>query len=77
MEKETVVVDKQGRIYLPKKMKEEVGSKFFVVRIDKELLLVPVPLNPVKELERIGKSLPRKSVSKFRKEILEGTSKAI
>jgi bifunctional DNA-binding transcriptional regulator/antitoxin component of YhaV-PrlF toxin-antitoxin module len=77
MEKTTVVMDKQGRIYLPRQIKKDLGRKFFVVKINKDIILVPVPSDPVKELERIGKGLPKKSIKRFRKEILEETSKVI
>lgn len=76
MEKTTVVMDKQGRIYLPKKLKT-IGRRFFIVKIDKEFMLVPIPSDPVKELEKIGKGLPKKSLRQFKKEILEEARKAI
>ena len=77
MEKTTVVMDKQGRIYLPRKLEKDTGRKFFIVKIDRELMLVPVPSDPVKELERIGKGLPKRTLKQFRKEILQEASKAV
>lgn len=77
MEKITVVMDKQGRIYLPKQLKKDLGRKFFVVKVNKDIMLVPVPSDPVKELERIGKKLPKKSVKQFRKEIMEEASRVV
>lgn len=75
MEQATVVMDKQGRIYLPKQLKKDLGRKFFAVKINKDIMLVPVPADPVKELARIGKGLPRKSIKKLKKEILEEASR--
>ncbi|MDE1824966.1 MAG: hypothetical protein KGH61_01350 [Candidatus Micrarchaeota archaeon] len=69
MERSTVVVDRQRRIYLPKKFKERAGSKFFIVKIGEEIRLVPIPADPAKDLAKLGKKLPAKSISKFRNEI--------
>jgi DNA-binding transcriptional regulator/RsmH inhibitor MraZ len=77
MKQTTVVMDKQGRIYLPKHLKANIGRKFFAVKINKDIMLVPVPPDPVKELERIGRGLPKKSVRRLRKEILEEASKVV
>ena len=77
MEQTTVVMDKQGRIYLPKRLKKDLGRKFFAVKVNKDIMLVPVPSDPVKELARIGKGLPKKSVKRLRKEILEEASKVV
>ena len=73
----TVVMDKQGRIYLPKQFKKDLGRKFFAVKINKDIMLVPVPADPVKELARIGKNMPNKSIKRLRKEILEEASKVM
>ncbi len=71
MEKATVVMDRQRRIYTPKKLSEKVGSKFFVIKMGNEIRLVPVSTNPAEDLGRIGNKLPKKSISQLKKEILE------
>jgi len=70
MEESVVVMDRQRRIYIPRKFKEKTGSRFFVVRIGNEIRLVPVPSDPVKDMGKIGSRLPRKSIKQFKKEIL-------
>ena len=70
MERATVVVDRQRRIYLPRKFGEKVGSRFFVLKLGNEIRLVPVSRDPAKDLESIGSKLPKKSIKQFRKEIL-------
>ena len=77
MEKAVTVMDKQGRIYIPKNLKKDLGRKFFVVKIDKEIMLVPIPIDPAKELERIGKRLPKKSIRELRKGILEAAMNVV
>lgn len=77
MEKVTTVMDKQGRIYLPKSLKKGIGKKFYIIKVDREIMLVPIPGDPAKELEKMGKSLPKKSIKSFRKEALKEVSKVI
>lgn len=69
MEKATVVMDKQRRIYLPRKFKEKVGNRFFVIKMGNEIRLVPVSNKPAEDLGKIGSKLPKKSISWFKKEI--------
>ncbi|MDE1810554.1 MAG: AbrB family transcriptional regulator [Candidatus Micrarchaeota archaeon] len=69
MERATVVVDRQRRIYLPKRFKEKAGSKFFIVKMGDEIRLVPIPANPIEDLAKLGSKLPAKSIRQFRKEI--------
>ena len=54
---------------LPKPMREKVGKEVFIVEVKDGVLLIPKPADPVKELEKIGKPLPDKSVKELRKEI--------
>ena len=69
MKRATVVVDRQRRIYLPKRFKEKAGNKFFIVKIGDEIRLVPIPANPVEDLAKLGRKLPAKSIRQFKKEI--------
>lgn len=57
-------------------IKKYLGKKFFAVKINEDIILVPVPLDPVNELASIGKGLPKKSIRRFRKEILEEASRS-
>lgn len=47
----TVDVDSRGRIYIPKKMREEHGEKFKIVELDSGIKLVPIDDNPVEGLK--------------------------
>jgi DNA-binding transcriptional regulator/RsmH inhibitor MraZ len=77
MENATVVMDKQRRIYLPRKFKEKAGSRFFIVKMGNEIRLVPVPSNPEGDLGRMGSKLPKKSISQLKKEILAEAHKGL
>ncbi len=77
MEKATVVMDRQRRIYLPRKFKERVGSKFFVLKMGNEIRLIPVQANPAEDLGRLGSKLPKKSVKQLKKEILAEASRGL
>ena len=70
MEKAIAVMDKQRRVYIPKGIgKGKNFEKFFVVEMPNQIVLVPIPKNPVKDLERLGKKLPDKPWSYFKNEI--------
>lgn len=69
MENTIAVMDKQGRLYIPKRIKRPLESRFFVVKVDSKLILIPVPKNPAKDLEELGKGLPKKTVEEMKKEI--------
>ena len=77
MEKATVVIDAQRRIYLPRKFKAKAGSRFFVVTMGNEIRLVPISSDPAEDLGRIGSKLPKKSISKLKKEILAQAHKGL
>ena len=62
-------VDDRGRIYLPKPIREKIGKEVFVVEVKDGVLLIPKPVDPVKELEEIGKGLPDKPIKELKREI--------
>ncbi|MDE1823262.1 MAG: AbrB family transcriptional regulator [Candidatus Micrarchaeota archaeon] len=69
-------MDDQGRIYLPKKVKEGMGRRFFAFKMRGELILVPIPEDPVKDLQEQGKKLPKNiSIKTLRKEAYEEAMK--
>jgi len=39
-----------GRVYIPKKLREKFGERFHIVDRDDRIILVPVSENPLKEL---------------------------
>jgi len=63
--------DERGRIYLPKDIREKLGKEFYLVETKAGIYLIPIPANPVKDLEEIGKKLPEKSIKELRKDILK------
>ena len=77
MEKATVVMDRQRRIYIPRKFKEKAGSRFFVLRVGNEIRLVPVASDPAGDLGRIGSKLPKKSISQLKREVLAEARKGL
>ncbi len=77
MEKAIVVMDRQRRIYIPRKFKEKAGCRFFVVKMGNEIRLVPVPSNPAKDLGMLGSKLPKKSIGQLRKEVLIEAQKGL
>jgi DNA-binding transcriptional regulator/RsmH inhibitor MraZ len=62
--------DEKGRLYIPKKLQSKISSEMFIIELKEGLLLVPVPEDPLKELQLIGQSLPDKSIAEF-KSIIE------
>ncbi len=62
-------IDEKGRLYLPKKIRRGLKGKVYVVRMGNEVVIIPIPEDPVSELAEIGRKLPDKPVREFRKEI--------
>lgn len=57
--KSGVVCDDRGRILLPKDLREEYGEKFIIAKAPGEVVLIPVPKDPLKDLRELGKKLPK------------------
>lgn len=68
-----IKIDERGRIYIPKKYIHKVPNEFYIVEMDKGRFLVPIPKNPLEELEKIGVDIPNISLSELKKEILKQT----
>lgn len=66
-----IISDERGRIYIPKKYIHKVPNEFYIVEMDKGRLLVPIPKNPLEELEKIGVDIPDLSLSDIKEEILK------
>ncbi|RLI78951.1 AbrB family transcriptional regulator [Archaeoglobales archaeon] len=64
-------VDKKGRLYIPKQMRNKIGEEVYLVETKDGLMLIPKPEDPLKMLEEIGKALPDKSIDEIKKDILE------
>lgn len=62
--------DKKGRIHLREAIRARYGEKFVVVQMPDELVLRPVPKDPVRDLEEIGRALKGRSVEEL-KELID------
>lgn len=72
-----VKVDKKGRIYLPKDLREKFNvTEFYAVDVPEGILLIPLR-DPIKVLEEEGKKLPNSPLNKLRKEALKEAEKEI
>ena len=61
-------LDDRGRLLLAKEIRERYGDEFAVVEAPHELVLLPIPKDPLKALRAEGKKLPKgMSVHKLRK----------
>ena len=61
-------LDSKRRIILPKDTEERYGKKFVIVRLQNEILLKPLPRDPLKALMREGRKLRGVSVAQFEQE---------
>ncbi|MDI3474501.1 MAG: hypothetical protein PWQ95_229 [Thermococcaceae archaeon] len=68
-------VDSKGRLYIPKEMRKGLSREVYLVRIDNEILVVPKPEDPLKDLEELGKSLPDKPISEIRRDLRKEAEK--
>lgn len=67
----TISCDDKGRILLSKDLREQYGKEFVVVRAVDEIVLLPVPKDPLKILREEGRKLPKVSVSELKKKARE------
>ena len=65
-----VKMDKDGRIHIPTSLKHGPWPKFIITRPGNKLILTSMPIDPIRDLEDIGKSIPDKALKDLRKEIL-------
>jgi DNA-binding transcriptional regulator/RsmH inhibitor MraZ len=60
--------DDRGRILLPKDVRNAYGEEFVLVKAPNEIVLIPVPKDPLKTLQEEGKKLPKDvSVAELKK----------
>jgi len=62
-------IDSKGRLYIPKRLREKLGKEVYLVEIGGRIVIIPKPVDPLKELEKLGRDLPDISISELRKEI--------
>lgn len=70
-------VDERGRITLGLKMVDKHGDKFAVISHGKEIVLVPIPKDPLAELRRLGKEagIDRYTIKELREMALQDAEK--
>jgi DNA-binding transcriptional regulator/RsmH inhibitor MraZ len=74
-----VSFDKQGRLYVPEKMRKLLQFKMFVARIQNQgIYLEPIKEDPIKALAELVKGkLKSKSVKQLKKEAREEIEKNV
>lgn len=72
-----VVCDEKGRIVLPKQVREAFGRRFVIVPALGEILLLPIPRDPVKRLGELGRKagISQMSLSQLKRSIAEEASR--
>ncbi len=63
--------DKTGGISLKESLRTRYGDRFVVVEAPDELVLLPIPDDPVEDLGELGGKLPNISLQQLRAKILE------
>lgn len=69
--REIAIVDSKRRLLLPKDVIERYGQRFVVVRLPGEMLLKPLPEEPLKALQEEGRKLKGISAEQLEKEVEE------
>ncbi|HLC76704.1 MAG TPA: hypothetical protein VJH04_00715 [archaeon] len=54
-----VTLDDRGRLLLDKGLRDKYGDKFVVVEALGEIVLIPVPKDPLATLQKEGEKLPK------------------
>lgn len=65
----TTQCDQKGRIQLKQAVREKYGEKFVIVEAPDKILLLPVPRDPVRDLEELGRPLRGISMKALKKRI--------
>ena len=66
---ETSKCDKEGRIRLSQAIRSKYGEKFLVLEGRREVILRPIPRDPLQDLREIGRLLKGKSVEELKQTI--------
>ncbi|WP_336361537.1 AbrB/MazE/SpoVT family DNA-binding domain-containing protein [Haladaptatus sp. ZSTT2] len=67
--------DQQGRLYIPKEVREKYGDKYHIVTYDDRIELIPVADDPLGAVREAAGDLRETSVAKIREDI-EAEAKA-
>ena len=63
--------DAKGRVYIPKVYQKKMTKDVFIIETKEGLLLIPIPEDPVQELEKLGEKLPSLTIKELKNAILE------
>lgn len=66
--------DMKGRLYLRESLRQKYGERFIAVPAPREILLIPVPEEPLQDLREATKKLRGVSAKKM-KAIIEETAR--
>ena len=61
--------DKKGRLQLSHAVRSRYGEKFLVLEGQREVILRPIPRDPLQDLREIGRLLKGKSVRELKEAI--------
>ncbi|WP_287960317.1 hypothetical protein [Acidiplasma sp.] len=64
-------MEKNGKIYIPKEIRENYGTKFFIVPYRYKIILYDIPENPIEDLIRLGERLRDIPIKKLKNDINE------
>jgi bifunctional DNA-binding transcriptional regulator/antitoxin component of YhaV-PrlF toxin-antitoxin module len=67
--------DKQGRLYIPKEVREKYGERYHIVTYEDRIELIPVADDPLAAVRAAAGELRDASVEEIREDI-EGEAKA-
>jgi len=71
-----VIADERGRVTLGKDVADKYGKKFAMVKMPGEIVLIPIPDDPLKSLQEEGKKIPaHMSVKDLKRIALEEATK--
>ncbi len=79
MARDTVTCDSKGRVVLPKEVRKRFGQAYYVVPTIGDVVLIPVPKDPVKDFWEMGKKagLDKLSIKEMKKSIREQLEKEL
>ena len=74
---QTAKCDKKGRLLLRPALRRRCGDQSFIVEAPRKVILLPVPSDPVKDLQELGRSLEGLSVEDLKRRIDEQAYKEV
>ena len=66
-----VEMEKNGKIYIPKVVRDKYGTKFFIVPYRDKIILYDIPEKPAEDLMRLGEKLRDIPMEKLKADINE------